>query len=203
MTSSWCQIRNGYVSNTIPGVHTTASCRFRPYSYLLIFPLKSKVKILGKIKGQCQDYKVNIMLSIHIFSFQIKQAYHSWNAFFKLWTAISKNWISKSWVSSRSCSGLSILSAHIPFLPCRSVLPFLIYSDFLDLKNLRTRFSNSHPFCSISISSPILQIRLFRNLTLIFQGQGLDQMSRSHSGSNILMTHILSIPCQSAHPFMK
>ena len=49
------------------------------------------------------------------------------------------------------------------------------------------------------ISYPIHGILLFHNLTHI-QGQG--HSSRSHSGSNILSTHIPFVPCHSTLPFL-
>ena len=67
--------------------------------------------------------------------------------------------------------------------------------------------SNSHPFRSMSISPPIPEIWLFENLTLKIQvqghgwsqrsrSQGQGHSSKSHSWSNIPLTHILHIPCQ-------
>ena len=71
-----------------------------------------------------------------------------------------------------------------------------------DLKNPRSRSwvkfkvmtwvqcsINSYPFRSMTTGPPILEIRLFQNLTLKIQCQG--HSSRSHSGSNILSNGIL------------
>ena len=90
--------------------------------------------------------------------------------------------------SSRSQSRC-ILSTHIPFIPCWSALPFLGYSYF---KIWRWKFISSsswvrsklkvttwvqfsvnlHPFHSMSIGHPILELQLFQNLTLKIKGQG-------------------------------
>ena len=66
-------------------------------------------------------------------------------------------------------------------------------------------FIDLHPFHPMSIGHPIPEIRLFQNLTLKIQGQGhgWGQSWKSQHGSIILSTHILSIPCQSAIPFLR
>ena len=48
------------------------------------------------------------------------------------------------------------------------------------------------------------EIQLFQILTLKIQGQGHGccQSSKSQYESNILLTHIPLVPCQSAHPFL-
>ena len=51
------------------------------------------------------------------------------------------------------------------------------------------------------IGPPNPEIQLFKKLTLKIQGQGWGQSSKSQSVSNILLTHIPLVPCQSAHPF--
>ena len=62
-----------------------------------------------------------------------------------------------------------------------------------------------HPFRSMSIRHPIRELRLFQNLTLKIKGQGhgWGHSSKSQCGSNILLTHIPFIPCQSALPFLR
>ena len=62
---------------------------------------------------------------------------------------------------------------------------------------------DSHPFRSMSIGPPIPEIQHFQNLTLKIQGQchGWGGHWKSQHGSNILLTHIPLIPCQSAIPF--
>ena len=63
---------------------------------------------------------------------------------------------------------------------------------------------DSHPFRSMSIGPPILEIQHFQNLTLKIKGQvhGWDHNSKSQCGSNILSTHIPFVPCRSALPFL-
>ena len=63
---------------------------------------------------------------------------------------------------------------------------------------------DSHPFRSMSIGPPIPDIQHFQNLTLKIKGQGhgWGNNSKSQCGSNILSTHILFVPCQSALPFL-
>ena len=87
--------------------------------------------------------------------------------------------------SSKSQCGSSILSTHIPFIPCQSALPFLRYSIFKICQGSRSRVRSqfkvtmwvqhpidSHPFCSMSIGPPIPEIQHFQNLTLKIKGQG-------------------------------
>ena len=115
----------------------------------------------------------------------------------------------------------NILSTHSPFVPCQSAIPFLRY-DFFKFWPWKSKVKvmgegkveitiwvqhsiDSHPFHSMSIGHPIPEIRLFRNLTLKIQGQGQGwgQSWKSQRGCNILSTHILFIPCQSALPFLR
>ena len=51
---------------------------------------------------------------------------------------------------------------------------------------------DSHPFRSMSINPPILEIQHFQNLTLKIKGQGhrWDHSWNSQCGSNILLTHL-------------
>ena len=65
-------------------------------------------------------------------------------------------------------------------------------------------FIDSHPFRSMSIDHPIHKIWLIKKLTLKMQGEGhgWGERWKSQHGSNILSTHIPSIPCQSAIPFL-
>ena len=52
-------------------------------------------------------------------------------------------------------------------------------------------------FCFTSISPPIPEKQLFQNLTLKITS------SRTHSGCNILLTHIPFVPCQSTHSSLR
>ena len=57
----------------------------------------------------------------------------------------------------------------------------------------------------MSIGHAIPEIQLFQNLTLKIQGQGHGWGGpwKSQHGSNILLTNIPFIPCQSAMPFLR
>ena len=90
--------------------------------------------------------------------------------------------------SSKSQCGSSILSTRIPFVPCQSALPFLIYSIFkiwpwesrvkvigevtVQSQNVGLASYYSHPFRSMSIGPPIPEIQHFQNLALKIKGQG-------------------------------
>ena len=76
--------------------------------------------------------------------------------------------------SSKSQCGSSILSTHIPFVPCQSALPFLRYS--------------------------ILKIWPWKSRVKVM---GEVTVRKSQCGSNILSTHIPFVPCQSALPFLR
>ena len=121
--------------------------------------------------------------------------------------------------SSRSQSRYNTLSTHIPFVPCRSTLPFLGYSNFkiwpwkFKVSWVRSKLKviiwlqhsvDSHPFRSMSIGHPIPELWLFQNLTLKIKGQGhgWGHSAKSQGGSNILSTHIPFVPCQSGIPLL-
>ena len=55
------------------------------------------------------------------------------------------------------------------------------------------------------IGPPVPEIQPFKKLTLKIQGQGhgWGQSSKSQCKSNILLTHIPFVPCQSAFPFLR
>ena len=98
--------------------------------------------------------------------------------------------------------GPTLYLTHISFVQCWSTLPFLRYSFFKIWRSrswMRSKFQatkwvrlliDSNPFHSRSIGHPIPGIQLFQYLNLKVQGQG--HSSRSHSGSDILLTHITS-----------
>ena len=120
--------------------------------------------------------------------------------------------------SSKSQCESNILVTHIPFIPCQSGIPLLSY-DFIKIWpwNSRVKVMNevtvqshnvgvtsSHPFCSMSIGPPIPEIQRFQNLTLKINGQGhgWGHSLKSQCGSNILLTRIPFVPCQSGIPFL-
>ena len=73
--------------------------------------------------------------------------------------------------SSKSQGGSNILSAHIPFIPCQTGIPFLSYDFFENL-----------------------------TLKIKGQGHEWGHSSKWQCGSNILSIHIPFVPCQSALP---
>ena len=76
----------------------------------------------------------------------------------------------ESWKSQH---GSNILSTHIPFIPCQSAIPFLIWL----FRKLTLKIQG--------------------------QGNGLGQSWKSQSVFIILSTHIPFVPCQSALPFLR
>ena len=65
--------------------------------------------------------------------------------------------------------------------------------------------SNSHPFHSKWVDPPIPALQQFQYFTFKIQGQGhgWGQSLKSQCESNILLTHILFVPCQSVILFLR
>ena len=63
----------------------------------------------------------------------------------------------------------------------------------------------SNPLCSMSISHPIPEMRLFQTLTLKLQGQGhgCDQMAKSYNQPSILLICFIFISHQSDQQFLR
>ena len=142
------------------------------YDLFKIWPWKSKVKVMVEVK--VESHKVGVTsYRLTFLSFNVNRLAHSWD------TAFSKfdleNPRSRSWVTWT-----------------------------LKVTTWVQHSIDSHPFNSMSIGHPIPEIRLFQNLTLKIQGQGhgWGERWKSQSGCNILSTHILLVPCQSAIPFL-
>ena len=98
------------------------------YSYLKIWPWKSKVMIMVEVIVESHSMGPTFYRLASL-SFHVNWPSHSWNVFFfKIWPWKSKvkghGW-GQSW---KSQSGCNILLTHIPFVPCQSALPFLRYS---------------------------------------------------------------------------
>ena len=125
--------------------------------------------------------------------------------------------------SSKSQCGSNILSAHIPFIPCQSGIPFLSY-DFFKIWPWKSRFkvmgevtvqSHNVGLTSYRLTSLSFHVNqashswvtsfFFLNLTLKIKGQGhgWGHSSKSQCGSNILSIHIPFVPCQSTLPFLR
>ena len=123
----------------------------------------------------------------------------------------------RSGQSSSSHNRFNTLLTHSPFIPYQSEPSHswdTAISKF-DIENSRSRSwvrskmkvttwvqhsGDSHPFRSMSIEHPIPELWLFQNLNLKIKGQGhgWGHSWKSQCGSNILLTHISFVPCQSA-----
>ena len=121
--------------------------------------------------------------------------------------------------SSKSKCGSSILSTHIPFLPCQSTLPFLRYG-ILKIWPWKSRVK---VMGEVTVQSQNVGLASYQLTSLLFhvnrpfhswdtasskfdlenQGSRSWMSSKSQCGSNILSTHIAFVPCQSALPFLR
>ena len=83
------------------------------------------------------------------------------------------------------------------YLPCTMVQGQYHYASNI--------ISNSHPFHSKWVDPPIPEIQQFQYFTMKIQGQGhgWGQSLKSQCQSNILLTHITSLPCQRVLPFLR
>ena len=121
--------------------------------------------------------------------------------------------------SLKSQCGSSILSTHIPFVPCQSALPFLGYSIFkiwpwkwrVKVMGEVTVWSHNVGLTSYRLTSflfhvnrvSLLELRLSLTLKIKGEGHGWGGHWKSQCGSSILSTHILFVPCQLALPFLR
>ena len=123
----------------------------------------------------------------------------------------------QSWKSQH---GAYIQSTHIPFVPCHSGIPFLIY-DFLKIWPWKSRVKvmsevtvkshnvdlTSHRLTSLSFHvnqashSWVTTFSKF-DLKIKGQGHGWGHSSKSQCGSSILSTHIPFVPRQSGIGFL-
>ena len=124
--------------------------------------------------------------------------------------------------SSRSQSRYNTVSTHIPFI-CMSIgppIPGIQLFQNLTLKiqvkghgrgqtwkhNIGPTFSRLTSFLfHVNWASHSWVTTFFQNLTLKIKGQGSgwSHSSKPQSGSNILLTHIPLVPCQSAPKFLR
>ena len=77
----------------------------------------------------------------------------------------------------------------------------IAFSKF-DVENSRSRLWLRS---MLKVTTWVLSYNFFQNLTLKIKGQGhgWGHTSKTQCGSNILSTHILFLPCQSALPFLR
>ena len=93
------------------------------YSYFKNWPWKYKVKIMCEVIVQSHNMSLTSYWLTSLW-FHVNWPSHSWDtAFSNLTLKIQSQ--CHSW---RSYSRYNTLSTHIPFVPCRSALPFLGYS---------------------------------------------------------------------------
>ena len=123
----------------------------------------------------------------------------------------------QSWKSQH---GAYIQSTHIPFVPCHSGIPFLIY-DFLKIWPWKSRVKvmgevtvkshnvdlTSHRLTSLSFhvnQASHSWVTTFSKCDLKIKGQGhgWGHSSKSQCGSSILSTHIPFVPRQSGIGFL-
>ena len=112
-------------------------------------------------------------------------------------------------------------TAHIPFIPSESTLPFLSYSNF----NILPWKSKDNIICEVNVWSHNVSLTFYRLTSLSFHvnqpshswdmtfskfdlenprsRSWLGQSWKSQSGCNIPLTHIPFVPCQSALPFLR
>ena len=175
---------------------------------------------MGEVTVQSHNVGVT-SFRLKSLSFHVNQPSYSWD------TAFSKfdleNQGSRSWVRSQFSHNVGLTSYRLTsllFHVNRASHSWVMTFSKFDLDNQRSRSwvrsqfkvtmwvlhsIDSHPFRSMSIGPPILEIQHFQNLTLKIKGQGhgWGHSSKSQCGSNILSTHIPFIPCQSALPFLR
>ena len=128
--SSRSHNRYNILSTHIPFIPCWSALPFLRCSYLKNWPWKSKVKVMGEVKVKSHNVSLTSYINSHPFrsmsfwhpiaelrlfqslTLKIKGEGHGWGGHWK------------------SQCGSSILSTHIPFVPCQSARPFLRYSIF-------------------------------------------------------------------------
>ena len=104
-----------------------------PKMWLLkMWPWKSKVKVMGDVKVQSHNMSL-ASYRLTSFWFHINRLSHSWDPVFLKFDLENP----RPGHSSRKQSRYNTLSTHIPFVPSRSIHPFLGCSYF---KNWRWKF---------------------------------------------------------------
>ena len=179
--------------------------------FFKIWPSKSKVKVIaqGHIIG-ITSYRLTSLW------FHVNLPSHSRDTAFLKFDRENP----RSGHSSRSQSRYNTLSTHIPFVPCRSTLPFLGYSNFkiwrwkfkvqvmgeikVESHNMGPTFSRLTSLLFHVDRASLPELWLFQNLTLKIKGQGhgWGHSSKSQGRFNILSTHIPFVPCQSGIPLL-
>ena len=149
----------------IPIVPCQSGIQFLSYDFFKIWPWKSRVKVMGEVKVESHNMGPNSVDSHPFRSMWIGHPIPELRLFQSLTLKIKGQ--GHGWGhSSKSQCGSNILSAHIPFIPCQSGIPFLCY-DFFKIWPWKSS-----------------------------QGHGWGHSSKSLCGSNILSAHMPFVPCQ-------
>ena len=167
------------------------STRIPIYSYLKIWLWKSKVKVMGEVTVENHNMAPTFY-RLRSLSFHVNRLSHSWDTNFQNLTMK----IQGQGHSLSPQSRFNTLSTHIPFIPCRSALPFLGYSYFKiwhwnfkvkvmgEIQSWKSQHgpniqSDSYPFRSMSIGHPIPELWLFAKFDL--ENKGSRSWVRSQS----------------------
>ena len=124
-SQSGCNI----LSTHIPFVQCQSTLQFLRYSIFIIWPWKSKVKVMSEGKLKVTTWVQHSIDSHPFHPMSIGHPIPEIWLFQNLTLKIQGQ--GHGWgESSNSQSECNILSTHIPFVPCQSALPFLRYSIF-------------------------------------------------------------------------
>ena len=126
---SWKSQHGAYIQSThIPFVPCHSGIPLLSYDFLKIWPWKSRIKVMGEVT--VQSHNVDHLIGSHPFhSMSIGHPIPELRLFQNLTLKIKDQ--GHGWGhSSKLQSGSNILSAHIPFIPCQSGIPFLSYDFF-------------------------------------------------------------------------
>ena len=132
----------------------------------------SKVKVMEKVNIESHNMGPTFYHSHPFLSMSISHPIHKLRLFQNL--TLKNHGQGHGWGEHlKSQQGCNTLSTHIPFIPCQSVIPLLVWL-----------FQNV-------------------TLKIQGQGHGWGQSWKSQSGCNILSTHIPLVTCQSALSFLR
>ena len=99
-------------------------------TFFIIWPWKSKVKVMAEVKVESHKVGVTyyrlISLSFHVNQPSIPEIQHFQNLTLKI-QGQGHGWE----ISWKSQHGSNIVSTHIPFILCQSAIPFLRYDYFI------------------------------------------------------------------------
>ena len=127
--SSKSQCESNILSTHIPFVPCQSGIPLLSYDFFKIWPWNSRVKVIGEVTDQSHNMG-RTSYRLTSLSFHVNRPSPYWVMTFSKFDL--ENQRSRSWVRShfKVTMWSSILSTHIPFVPCQSALPFLRYSIF-------------------------------------------------------------------------